>query len=83
MANKKEKIDPTAKILSNEIGKPFTVDNMEITPLESIIVGKPIKKVNGHYIDTDGSNVKCKAILKDNEVINITCDIPKKEKKIE
>jgi len=80
---KKEKIDPTAKILTNEIGKPFTVDYMKITPLESILAGKPVKKVKGHYTDTDGSKVKCKAMIIDsNEVINVTCDIPKKEKSL-
>lgn len=78
---KKEKIDSTAKILTNEIGKPFTVDYMQITPLESIIIGKPVKKVIGHYTDTDGSKVKCKAIIIDpNKIINVTCEIPKKEK---
>ena len=80
---KKEKIDPTAKILTNEIGKPFTVDYMQITPLESIIVGEPVKIVKGHYTDTDGSKVKCKAIIIDpNKVINVTCDITKKEKSL-
>ncbi|MBA7521554.1 hypothetical protein ES705_13661 [subsurface metagenome] len=80
---KKEKIDPTAKILTNEIGKPFTVDYMQITPLESIIVGEPVRKVKGHYTDTDGSIVKCKAIIIDpNKVINVTCDIPKKEQSL-
>lgn len=81
---KKEK-KGESEILTKVIGRPFVVENTKITPLESLIVGKPVKEIEGHYTDTDGSRIQCKALMihNNNDVINVTCREPKKNKKPE